>query len=71
MSARRDVEDSSWLASAASTGRPTTSAVTPGGGLSLLRMSSITCFCWSSGIRRMPNAMFATLWSGEITPCEK
>jgi hypothetical protein len=69
--ARREVDDSSWLASAASTGSPTTSAVTPAGGSSLRLMSSITFFWRSSGISRMPNARLATLWSGASTPCEK
>ena len=34
-------------------------------------MSSTTSFWRSSGMSRIPNAMFAVLRSGETTPCEK
>ena len=69
---RRQSDASLPFASAASTGSPARSAVTPGGGFrSLLRMSSITA-CWrSSGRKRMPNAIVAVRRSGVITACEK
>ena len=68
---RRHGDESAPFASAASTGSPTTDASTPLGGSSRRLMSSTTSFWRSSGISRMPKAMFAVLRSRETTPCEK
>src|SRR3954471_19738041 len=68
---RRHVEATFALASAASTGSPASSALTPGGGSSWSRMSSTTAFCLASGMSRMPKARLATVRSRVMTACEK
>ena len=56
---------------AASTGSPTSFALTPAGGCSVERIASISR-CWRSRlIRRIPNASVAARRSGVITSCEK
>ena len=71
VSARRHPDESLPFDSAASTGRPATSAVTPGGGFNWERMSSTIAFWVSSPWRWMPNARFAVARSEEITAWEK
>jgi len=68
---RRQGDETRSLASAASTGRPASSARTPGGGCRRLRISSMTR-CWrSSGMSRIPKASVAVRWSPVMTPWEK
>ena len=56
---------------AASTGSPTSCALTPAGGCRPERIASISCCCWSRPIRRIPNASVATRRSAVITSWEK
>ena len=65
---------SAEFASAASTGRPTTSALTPSGGSFPVpggsisaRIASISCFCSSNGITLIPNAITAVSPSSPVS----